>query len=82
LINSSYDLEAFGTQKNWLSIQWESVDVNKVTPMLREVYVKANKEIREIFNSPENAGHDVMWAGLAMDSLLKKEKPESNGVIQ
>ena len=82
LINSSYDLEAFGTQKNWLSIQWESVDRKKVTPKLRDVYVKANQEIREIFNAPENSGSDVMWAGLAMDSLLKKEKQESNGVIQ
>lgn len=82
LVNSSYDLNAFGTQKNWLSVQYESVDKNKVTPKLRDVYIKANKEIREIFNAPENAGSDVMWAGLAMDSLLKKEKQESNGVIQ
>jgi hypothetical protein len=81
LINSSYDLEAFGTHKNWLSVQYESVDANKVTPKLRDIYIKANKEIRELFNAPENTGHDVMWAGLVMDSLLK-EKPESNGVIQ
>lgn len=82
LVNSSYNLDAFGTQTNWLSVQYESVNANKVTPMLREVYVNANKEIRKIFNAPENSGTDVMWAGLAMDSLLKKEKQESNGVIQ
>lgn len=82
LVNSSYDLNAFGTQKNWLSVQYESVDRNLVTPKLCAVYIKANKEIREIFNDPENTGPDVMWAGLAMDSLLKKEKQESNGVIQ
>lgn len=81
LINSSYDLDAFGTHKNWLSIQYESVDANKVTPKLRDIYIKANKEIREVFNAPENAGPNVMWAGLVMDSLLK-EKQESNGVIQ
>jgi transcriptional regulator with XRE-family HTH domain len=82
LVNSSYDLDAFGTQVNWLSVQYESVNASTVTPKLRDVYVKANKEIREIFNAPENAGSDVMWAGLVMDSLLKKEKQESNGVIQ
>lgn len=82
LVNSSYDLDAFGTQVNWLSVQYESVNAGKVTPKLRDVYVKANKEIREIFNAPENAGSDVMWAGLVMDSLLKKDKQESNGVIQ
>jgi transcriptional regulator with XRE-family HTH domain len=81
LVNSSYDLEAFGTHKNWLSIQYESVNANKVTPKLRDIYIKANKEIREVFNAPENAGPNVMWAGLVMDSLLK-EKQESNGVIQ
>jgi hypothetical protein len=81
LVNSSYDLNAFGTQTNWLSVHYESLDANKVTPKLRDVYIKANKEIREIFNAPENAGTDVMWAGLVMDSLLK-EKQESNGVIQ
>jgi len=82
LVNSSYDLSVFGTQRNWLSVQYESVDMNRVTPQLREVYVRANAEIRAIFNNPENAGKDVMWAGLVMDSLLKREKPESNGVIQ
>ncbi|MGZ3789726.1 MAG: helix-turn-helix domain-containing protein [Bacteriovorax sp.] len=81
LVNSSYDLEAFGTHKNWLSIQYESVDANKVTPKLREIYIKANNEIREVFNAHQNAGPTVMWAGLVMDSLLK-EKQESNGVIQ
>ena len=81
LINSSYDLEAFGTHKNLLSVQYESFDANKVTTKLSDIYINANKEIREVFNAPENAGPDVIWAGLVMDSLLK-EKPESNGVIQ
>jgi transcriptional regulator with XRE-family HTH domain len=81
LVNSSYDLEAFGTHKNWLSVQYESVDENKVAPILRDIYIKTNKEIRDVFNAPENAGPNVMWAGLVMDSLLN-EKQESNGVIQ
>lgn len=81
LINSSYDLDAFGTHTNWLSIQYESVNAKIVTPKLRDIYIRSNKEIRELFNAPENAGTDILWAGLVMDSLLK-EKPESDGVIQ
>jgi hypothetical protein len=82
LINSSYDLDAFGTQENWLSVQYESVNLTKVKPKVRDACVRANKELREIFNDPENAGTDVMWAGLVMDSLLNKVNPESIGVIQ
>ncbi|MDO9181315.1 MAG: hypothetical protein Q7U04_02850 [Bacteriovorax sp.] len=52
-----------------------------MAPKLRDIYVNANKEIRELFNALDNAGSDIMWAGLVMDSLLK-EKQESNGVIQ
>ncbi len=81
LVNSSYDLDAFGTHKNWLSVQYDSVDAKKVTPKLRDIYIKTNREIREVFNAPENAGTDILWAGLVMDSLLK-EKLESNEVIQ
>lgn len=82
LVNTSYDLSAFGTHTNWLSVQFESVNKDKVTPKLRDVYVRANNEIRTIFNDPENAGPDVMWAALATDSLLKKEKQNAEGVIQ
>ena len=80
LVNTSYHSSRFGTQKNWLSVQYESVNSDLVLPKLREVYIKANKEIREIFNAPEHAGPDVIWAGLVMDSLHQQEKNE--GVIQ
>lgn len=82
LVNSSYDLTAFGTHTNWLSVQFESVNRVKVTPKLREVYVRANNEIRAIFNDPENAGIDVMWAILAHDLLLKRSNQKSEEVIQ
>jgi len=82
LVNSSYDLSAFGTHTNWLSVQYESVNREKVTPKLREVYVRANSEIRAIFNDSENAGNDVMWAILATDSLLKRNNQNNEEVIQ
>ncbi len=85
LVNSSYDLQTFGTQKNWLSVQYEYVDAKKVTPKLRDIYIRANKDIRELFNAPENSGQDVLWAGLVMDSLIKRmsdEQSETDGVIQ
>lgn len=82
LINTSYDLSLFGTHKNWLSLQYESVNSDIVIPKIRNVYINANKEIREILNAPENAGNDVVWAGLVMDSLLKKDKQNTDGKIQ
>ena len=82
LVNSSYDLSAFGTHTNWLSVQYESVNREKVTPQLRDVYVRANNEIRAIFNAPENAGNEIMWAILAHDLLLKRNNQNNEEVIQ
>lgn len=89
LINSSYSLDAFGTQVNRLTVQYESVNRKKVTPILRDICIEANQKIRKAFNDPENNGCDVMWAGLVMDSLVQEkteekieEKPEIDGVLQ
>lgn len=81
LVDSGYDINAFGTHQNWLSVQYESVNAKKVKPKLREIYIRVNKEIRELFNDPDNSGFDIIWAGLVMDSLLKI-KPETDGVMQ
>lgn len=72
LIEKSYNLEAFGTHTNWASIQYQSVDKNKVNPLIREIYKKANAEIREVLQNPYNKGNDILWTGLAYDSLLNK----------
>ena len=71
LVKTSYDLDAFGDHKNWLSVQYESVNLDFVMPRLRDIYVKANQEVRELFMKPQAKGNDVVWAGMAMDSLSK-----------
>jgi hypothetical protein len=80
LLNTNYNLDSFGKQINWLSIQFESVNRKKVTPILFDIYSRAYKEVRETFASPANAGEDIMWAGLIMDSLINDLK--ENEVIQ
>jgi hypothetical protein len=80
LLNTNYNLDSFGKQINWLSIQYESTNRKKVTPILFDIYSRAYKEIRETFASPDNAGEDIMWAGLIMDSLINDFK--ENEVIQ
>lgn len=81
LIEKSYYIEAFGTQTNWASLQFQSVDKEKLRPILREIFVRANAEAREALNNPENKGQDVMWVGLAYDSLFRKDVNTSNDEV-
>jgi hypothetical protein len=85
LVKLSYDLDAFGDNKNWLSVQYESVDLDVVVPKLRDICIKTNQEIRELMNAPESKGTDVVWAGIVMDSLSKHSdllSKRDNGVLQ
>ena len=77
LISKSYDVSAFGNKLNWMSTQYESVDAEKVSPILYAIMKRAGQEIREAFTSPENKGKDVMWAGLVMDTLVKEDSEQS-----
>ncbi len=52
LINTSYDLSLFGTHKNWLSLQYESVNSDVVIPKIRNVYINANKDNQRNFECP------------------------------
>ena len=81
LLNTNYNLDSFGKQINWLSLQFESVNRKKVSPILHSIYTRTYKEIRETFASPDNAGSDIIWAGLIMDSLFTDILKE-NEVIQ
>lgn len=84
LIKLSYDVDAFGDHRNWLSVQYESVNLDVVIPRLREILIKTNQEIRELMNAPESKGDDVAWAGLVMDSLSKHSSLYNNdkGMMQ
>ena len=78
LIGLSYDPSHFGDNKDWLSIQYDSVNFNVVAPQIREVYIKANQKIRELLKAPESKGDEVIWAGLAMDRLTKSKVSNDN----
>lgn len=83
LVGLSYDLDAFGNGKdNWLSVQYDSVNMEVVMPKLREIMVKANQQIREVLNDPSSKGEDVLWAGLVMDSLIKSKDVRGSEVLQ
>ncbi len=71
LIGHSYDLYRFGTQSNWLSVQWETVDREKVLPLLMDVCRRANSEIRTILQNPANVGGDLVWTSIGMDHFNK-----------
>lgn len=84
LVKLSYDVDSFGDHMNWLSIQYESVNLEVVLPRLREILIKTNQEIRELMNAPESKGKDIAWAGLIMDSLSRHSNLNirDRGVIQ
>jgi hypothetical protein len=71
LVELSYDVDAFGDHKSWLSLQYESVNLEVVIPRLREILIKTNQEIRDLMNAPESKGKEIAWVGLVMDSLSK-----------
>lgn len=83
LITISYDVDAFGAKDNWLSLQYESLNADKVLPELLNIYTETNQKIRELFSDPQNKGTEVVWAALVGDTLLKSGRNQiSKGVIQ
>lgn len=72
-IRNCYDLHGFNekTAENWLSYQAESVNLSKVMPKVMSLIKELNQRVRELFNDPENAGEEVMWVGLASDTVLE-----------
>ncbi|MCY4644166.1 MAG: hypothetical protein OXB88_06060 [Bacteriovoracales bacterium] len=85
LMAKSYKRADFGSHKNWLSVQYDSLNAEKAIPKIREVYTEAYKKIREIMSDSSLKGDDVVWAGMAMDSLTVFEKSinqKEEGVLQ
>lgn len=72
LMAHNYDLAAFGKKENWLSLQYDSVDIEKALPKVREIMEKASSEIRAILNDPAYKGKDILWASMTADSLKKQ----------
>lgn len=72
LVTHNYDLDSFGKKQNWLSLQYESVDLEKARPEIVKILQEAQAKLRTVFNSPEYQGNDVVWAALASDTLIKQ----------
>ena len=72
LIARNYDLTAFGRKDNWLSLQYEAVNLEKAMPALHGIMERANSEIRAILNDPAYKGKDILWASMATNSLKKQ----------
>ena len=70
LISLSYNLEGVDENlKNWLSLQYESVNKEKALPVASEIIHEANNKLRALFTDPKYKGEDVVWAGLVLDTL-------------
>lgn len=72
LITRNYDLAAFGKKDNWLSLQYEAVNLEKAMPMLREIMERASSEINDVLNDPIYKGKDILWASMTTDSLKQQ----------
>lgn len=83
LITNNYKLKNFGskTDANWLTLQFESVNKDKVMPKLSEILRETSSKIRSIINDPSNEGKDVIWTGLVMDALLSMDS-SSEEILQ
>ena len=68
-IREKYDPDKYGSGRNWLSFQTESVDVEKATGAIRAVLKKAYLGIEKILRSPEYGGDGKMFIGIVADSL-------------
>ena len=76
LIGQNYDIDAFGKKSNWLSLQYESVNMETALPVIKDIMEKASAEIRVVLNDPAYKGKDVLWAAMSTDSLKKQGSQE------
>ena len=75
LANNNYDVQSFGKTDNWLSLQYHSVDMEKVMPQLREICRKASEEAWEVLKDSGSRGDDLIWFGMVMDGLFPQGTP-------
>ena len=73
ILMENYDPLLFGQEKNWLSLQTESVDRKKATGAIRNVLQKAYEDVKEILYSEAYRGEDVFFIGMVFDQLNKTE---------
>ena len=73
LMESSYDPLLFGKNKNWLSLQTESVNRKRAIPAIRKVLQQAYSDVREILYAKEYQGEEVFFIGMVFDQINKQE---------
>ena len=73
LLMENYDPSLFGQDKNWLSLQTESVDKKKATVAVRKVLRRAYDDIRDILYGEDYKGTDVFFIGMVFDQINKSE---------
>lgn len=68
--------------KNWLSLQYESVNKEKALPVASEIIHDANNKLRTLFTDPKFKGKDVVWAELVLDTLPTTVVKNEGEVLQ
>lgn len=71
LIQHNYDLDAFGSKENWLTLQYESVN-DEALGLIREILTDTAAKLRKVYNDPSYQGNKVVWTTLASDTLVKQ----------
>ncbi|MBT7609891.1 MAG: helix-turn-helix transcriptional regulator [Bacteriovoracaceae bacterium] len=72
-INDFYNINGFEdrTAANFLTFQSESIDLEKVYPMILSLLSELQRNVRDIFNDPENHGDETVFVSTVSDSLIK-----------
>jgi transcriptional regulator with XRE-family HTH domain len=85
-LNDYYDLKGYEnkTACNYLTFQSESIDLERVYPMIIGLLAELRKNVKEIFNNPDNHGDETVFVSLISDSLIKNNlgKKFSEGIIK
>ena len=71
-LKEKYDHEKFGTERNWLSFQTDSVNKEKAMKLIRAELKKAYTNIDKIIRSEKFKGNDKIFVGLVTDTLTKE----------
>ncbi|MBL6991463.1 MAG: helix-turn-helix transcriptional regulator [Bacteriovoracaceae bacterium] len=70
-IKNCYRPEDIGVTNNWLTFTSNSVNKEKVMPLIINKMRELNSEIAKIMQKPENKGSDPIFIGLVADTISK-----------
>lgn len=74
-LNDFYDVKGYEerTSMNFLSFQSESINLEKVYPMIISLLSELQQNVRTIFNDPSNKGEETVFVSMISDSLIKND---------